>query len=396
MGIGVTGCVDKIDGNAVDRKRHDRGLDSDPALSLQRQRVGLRISVIDAADRANHAGREEQSFGKTGLTCVDMRQNPEVDGSHHCVSCPLRNRHELRYGPDMNAVPIAPTLPGDEVRAECSRWSSCWHIDNRVIPFGYQGLAMTGSVAARPVQHNVQASGTVLIGRDHDVARLCKVVLQPDRRLVTLTGVGGCGKTRLALRIASQLTGSFDDGVWLVALAPLSDPLLVPAAVASAVGVQEAPNQSVLNGLVAHLSRREVLLVLDNCEHLLHACAELVDTLLQACPRVCVMATSREPLRIAEELAWRVPPLGFPEWAVNTATPEIVKYPAVQLFVERANAVHPGFRLDRTWGSGCGDDLQSTGGHPVGDRARSGLGACARRARDPGAVGRHARAADRR
>jgi predicted ATPase len=204
---------------------------------------------------------------------------------------------------------------------------------------------MVRSPRAVPANHNLPAPGTTLIGRDQDVARLCRLLLQPDGRLVTLTGVGGCGKTRLALNVASQLVSSFKDGVWVATFAPVADPLLVPSAVASALGVHERPDRSLLDGLVAHLSRRQVLLVLDNCEHLVEACAELAATLLQACPNLRLLATSREPLQIADEVAWRVPPLAFPDSPASLADQGLGTYSAVQLFVERAVAVQSTFAL---------------------------------------------------
>src|SRR5713101_5708002 len=127
------------------------------------------------------------------------------------------------------------------------------------------------------------------------------LVLSDDGRLVTLTGVGGCGKTRLALGVASSLIGSFKDGVWLVELGALADPQLVPQAVASVFGVRERSDRLLLDALVAFLARRQVLLVLDNCEHLVKVCAELADTLVQGCPDVRMLATSRQPLQIAGE-----------------------------------------------------------------------------------------------
>jgi predicted ATPase/DNA-binding NarL/FixJ family response regulator/Tfp pilus assembly protein PilF len=204
---------------------------------------------------------------------------------------------------------------------------------------------MVRSPSTSLAHHNLPAPGTPLVGRDKDVARLCRLVLQPDRRLVTLTGVGGSGKTRLALRVASQLVGSFKDGVWLVTLAPVADPVLVPSAVASALGMHEQPDRSLLDGLVAHLSRRQVLLVLDNCEHLVEACAELAAALLQACPNLRMLATSREPLQIADEVAWRVPPLAFPDSPTSLADLDLGTYSAVQLFVERAVAAQSTFAL---------------------------------------------------
>jgi non-specific serine/threonine protein kinase len=187
------------------------------------------------------------------------------------------------------------------------------------------------------------AQATALIGRGQDIAGLCQVVLADEGRLVTLTGVGGCGKTRLALGVASALTGSFRDGVWLVALAPVADPLLVPQTVASVLGVRESSDRSLLDGLVAHLSRRELLLVLDNCEHLLTGCAELADALLQGCPRLRLLTTSREPLHISGERAWRVPSLAVPDPRAILPLDELTRFPALQLFFQRAHAVQADF-----------------------------------------------------
>src|SRR5207245_7722395 len=133
--------------------------------------------------------------------------------------------------------------------------------------------------------------GQIKVGRDREVADLRQLLLTDHGRLVTLSGVGGCGKTRLALGVASSVIGSFKDGVWLVELATLADPLLVAQAVASVLGVRERSDRSLLDALVAHLARRQLLLVLGNCEHLLHVCAELADALLHACPGVRLLTT---------------------------------------------------------------------------------------------------------
>jgi predicted ATPase len=172
---------------------------------------------------------------------------------------------------------------------------------------------------------------------------LRELVLRGEGRLVTLTGVGGCGKTRLALGVAAAVVGSFSDGAWLVPLAPLADPLLVPQAVASVLGVRERSDQSLPDALVAYLEKRQLLLVLDNCEHLLRGCAELVEALLQGCPTLRVLATSREPLRMSGERAWRVPSLAAPDPRSSLGPDELVRYPAVQLFVQRAQAVQSDF-----------------------------------------------------
>ena len=144
---------------------------------------------------------------------------------------------------------------------------------------------------------------------------------------MTLTGPGGCGKTRLALEVAADAQAQLPDGAWFVDLASLSDPALVAQAAALAVGVPIPASRSALEALVAHLATRETLIVLDNCEHLIDACAQLAEEVLRAGPGVRILATSREPLRCADEVVWRVPSLAEAE----------------RLFIERAAAARPGF-----------------------------------------------------
>jgi predicted ATPase len=132
-------------------------------------------------------------------------------------------------------------------------------------------------------------------------------------RLLTLTGAGGCGKTRLALEVARDLASSSPGGAWLVELASLLQPELVPQAVASASGVREQPYRSLVDTLVDHLREKDLLLILDNCEHLIEACAQLASSLLRSCPRLRVLATSREPLGVEGEAVWLVPSLSVPD-----------------------------------------------------------------------------------
>jgi predicted ATPase/DNA-binding CsgD family transcriptional regulator len=190
-------------------------------------------------------------------------------------------------------------------------------------------------------RHNLPANRLRLIGREQDVVAARQALLGTSGRLLTLTGAGGCGKTRLAVELATDLLPSFADGVWLIELAPLADAELVPQAAASALGIREQPGEALLVTLVRALIRREVLLVLDNCEHVIDVCARVVEQLLDECPRLRVLATSREALRITGERTWRVPSLRVPDQA---AAPEVLlRAPAVQLFVERAQATLPDF-----------------------------------------------------
>jgi NB-ARC domain len=167
------------------------------------------------------------------------------------------------------------------------------------------------------------------------------LILQAPGRLVTLTGTGGCGKTRLALELASGLISHFEHGVWVVELAAVGDPELVPQAVVSALGVREQPGEPATTTLTRTLSKRDCLLVLDNCEHVIEVCAQVVEQLLDHCPRFRVLATSREALRITGELAWRVPSLRVPDQSGGTN--DLLRSPAVRLFVERAEAALQGF-----------------------------------------------------
>jgi non-specific serine/threonine protein kinase len=186
-------------------------------------------------------------------------------------------------------------------------------------------------------RHNLPAYLTSFVGREREIEDL-KRLLTEDR-LLTLTGSAGCGKTRLCVRIASEVVRGFSGGVWLTELAPVSDPELVPQAVARAVGVQEEAGRSLLQQLVDFVDAKQLLLVLDNCEHLTAACATLVETLLKSSTGLRVLVTSREPLRVSGERVWQVPPLSFPDAARDVRLPEAARYEAVRLFVERAQCV---------------------------------------------------------
>ena len=192
--------------------------------------------------------------------------------------------------------------------------------------------------------HNLPLELTSFIGREKALAEV-RGLLDGDARMVTLCGPGGAGKTRLALAVAREMVGGFEDGVWWVELAPISDPTLVPGAVAQALDVREMPDRSLTDLLVEHLKPKKTLLVLDNCEHLVKACADLADALLRACPNLKVFATSRESLRIAGESSWMVPSLSLPEPGRQVPVEELGRYEAVRLFVERAKTVDTGFGL---------------------------------------------------
>ncbi len=192
-------------------------------------------------------------------------------------------------------------------------------------------------------RHNLPLQLTSFVGREQELGQIKQELERA--RLLTLTGVGGCGKTRLALQVAAELLERYPDGVWLVELAPLADPALLPGAIAAALGVREAPGQTILETLLGVLRDKRLLLVLDNCEHLLDACAHVADALLRRCPGVQLLATSREALGIAGEVSWRVPSLAIPTADAAVSLDALLRCDAVRLFIDRALAVQPAFQL---------------------------------------------------
>lgn len=186
---------------------------------------------------------------------------------------------------------------------------------------------------------------TSLIGRDDAVALLHQRLA--STRLVSVTGVGGCGKTRLAVHVAATVSHSFPDGAWFVDLSVVREPQLVAAAVAEALGLDDQAHNAPLRAVRTALEPRTTLLVLDSCEHVIDACAELVAEFLSSCPHLTMLITSREALGITGEVVVPLPPLAVPPPATASMPDEAHRYPAIQLFVERAHAVQPSFRLAR-------------------------------------------------
>ena len=181
------------------------------------------------------------------------------------------------------------------------------------------------------------------MGREQDLIELKRDLAMTQ--LMTLTGAGGSGKTRLALEVARGLIETYPDGVWLVELAPLSEEALVPKAVAEALQVPERPAESLSDTLADALANRQLLLLVDNCEHLIEATARLADRLLDSCPRLRILATSREALGVEGEARWLVPPLSAPEPQGTASSEELEGYESVRLFVERARRRDPSFSL---------------------------------------------------
>jgi predicted ATPase/DNA-binding CsgD family transcriptional regulator len=190
-------------------------------------------------------------------------------------------------------------------------------------------------------KHNLPSQISTFVGREHETRQVQRLL--HAARLVTLSGAGGIGKTRLALEAASRVVDDYADGVWLVELGPVGDPAFVPQAVASALGLLEERGRPLVETLERTLRSMTCLLVIDNCEHLLAATTALADRLLRACPGLQVLATSREPLGLGGETVWRVPPLGLPRGTAARRAAEAERSPAERLFFTRAAAALPGF-----------------------------------------------------
>jgi predicted ATPase/DNA-binding SARP family transcriptional activator len=213
---------------------------------------------------------------------------------------------------------------------------------------------LTGSLAAEPSEpeapvaptpgHNLPHEVTSFVGRERELGEVERLLART--RLLTLSGAGGSGKSRLARELAGRRVAAFEHGAWLVQLAPLADPELVVSEVASTLSLALPDRGSAEAALVEQLSGRRALVVLDNCEHLIDACATLAAAIMRACPGVRLLATSREPLRIEGEVAWRVPSLALPDLEQLPPPADLVRLGSVRLFAERAADAAPGFEVD--------------------------------------------------
>ena len=193
------------------------------------------------------------------------------------------------------------------------------------------------------VVHNLPFLRASFVGRDEEMSRLLSLLRTTG--ILTLVGLGGVGKTRLAVQMAQQVLGDFPDGAWLVELASLSDPAFVPRAVADAARVAEVPGRDIEEVLVERMVDKAALLILDNCEHVIEAAAGLAERLSSHCPQLVILATSREPLDIEGEVVWRVQPLSILDPRQVSSASDAAAVESVRLFVERAQLSSPGFEL---------------------------------------------------
>jgi len=206
------------------------------------------------------------------------------------------------------------------------------------------------------IPNNLPAQMTSFIGRGEELEQVKRLLISGEsmedgttdinsHRLITLTGPGGTGKTRLSLQVAGDLLNHFPDGVWLVELAQVAEPGLVAQAVAAALGLQEQPGRPLIAMLADSLRRKKLLLILDNCEHVIDASAQVASVLLPSCPALTILASSREALGIAGERAYRVRSLPLPSDGTDLSIQELADFAAIRLFVNRAKAVKTEFAL---------------------------------------------------
>ena len=318
---------------------------------LEERRAHLRELYLSLLLELGALYEERKEFGR-GIEALSrvVAQEPIHEGAHvglmrfyalsgrrrEALSQYVRLRESL-FG-ELGTEPEATTT-----RLQQEIWAGTFpHSD--LPPGGFPAQEEEAPSAAGGPRHNLPLARTSFVGRERERLEIKRFLAMT--RLLTLTGTGGCGKTRLAVEVARDLVGAYPDGVRLVDLAPLSEAELVPQVVAQALGVREQPNRPLLETLKDALRTKKMLLMVDNCEHLLEAVVGLVDALLDCCPHLRILATSRETLNTAGEVNWVVPSLTVPNSSQQAPTAEELQgYESARLFVERAHYRNPSFEL---------------------------------------------------
>jgi predicted ATPase/class 3 adenylate cyclase len=309
-------------------------------------------SAAEAAVAAQSAARSLEVDGEPLLLRMAVHSG-EVEERDHGFFGPALNRcgrlREAAHGGQVlvsaaAAALLSDPLPdrislldlGEHRLRDLSRPRRVFQLCHPELPDEFPTLRSLGGFSS-----NLPVQVTSFIGRAGESAELADAIR--DSRLVTDVGAGGCGKTRLAIQVAAGMSTEFPDGVCLIELAPLSDPELVESAVGAALGLQQQPGSGMLDALAGFLRSRELLLLVDNCEHVVEAAADLVGHLLSATPSIRVLATSREPLRVRGEAIYQLRPLAVPERGADWEG--LAGSDGVRLFADRAASANPGFRL---------------------------------------------------
>ncbi|HWE61836.1 MAG TPA: tetratricopeptide repeat protein [Chloroflexota bacterium] len=339
------------------------------AVGRREELQGLRLSVLlHAATLCEQAGASEEAerYLRTVLATDSCHEGAALDLMRLCVAAGrpaqamrIYRRLAAALREDLNLAPAAQTRALYQALVTQQR-----------------ATPPQAAPAEPAVPTNLPEPLSSFIGRRRELAAV-RALLRPRAeayspaaeavpcRLVTLTGVGGCGKTRLALRVADELLEDYPDGVWLVDLSPLGEARLVGQAVARALGLGEDPARPVLDLLKTALRHRNMLLVLDNCEHLIGTCAELAVVLLEHCPALRILATSREALRVPGERLWPVPPLSVPEAGADLPAGRLLEAESARLFMDRARVQRPDLALGDETAAAVADICRRLDGLPL-------------------------------
>jgi predicted ATPase/class 3 adenylate cyclase len=305
----------------VQRAFHSEGWPNGGSLRL---RIALHTAEAQLRDEGNY-------FGQAVNRCARLRA--VAHGGQVVLSRTARDLALDRLPEDAELADLGVHRLRDLGRPE--------HVFGLVHPDLPTGFGPLRSLET--LSNNLPGELTSFVGRRAELAQIGESLQRA--RLLTLTGAGGCGKTRLALQAAADAMDRHPEGVWWVELARLADATLMPAALLGALGLREVPGRPLLDTLVEHLYARRALVVLDNCEHLLAACAELVDALLRACASLTILATSRAPLGVPGEITWRVPSMSLPAEPAREPIEALRLSDAVSLFIDRAVQVRPNFAI---------------------------------------------------
>lgn len=298
---------------------------------------GWAIRVRMALHRGSAETRDEDFYGPTVNRCARLRAI--AHGGQVLISKAVYDAARSELPEDVLLRDM-----GHHRLKDLQESEQVYQAAHRDVPQEFPAL-----LSLNYVQHNLPVQTTSFVGRENELADIRRIL--DEHGLLTLVGTGGSGKTRLALQAAVERVDRTVDGVWIVDFASLIDPEHVPQAVVSTLGLREEPNEPVLQTLCAYLKTRTTLLVLDNCEHLLTACADLVETIVRACPKITILATSRERLAVPGEHLYTVPVLPTPPESsfVPGATPidpaSLLQYASVRLFSDRAVLQQPDFAL---------------------------------------------------
>ncbi len=338
----------------------------DPAMELAAQAAGITAAQFLAGAAGWWVERRQAQWGELHLESLEVqsaaaaragRVREAVEAAEEAIAAqPFRESAHRRLmaahaaagnrGEALRAYERCRRILADELGVDPSPATESAYLDLLGVGPATAGGGPEATASELPPPGNLPAETTSFVGRRNELAAITAHL--ESTRLLTLVGPGGVGKSRLALQVAAaSRSAGFPDGVWLVELAGLADPDLVAHQVLGVLGVAEVVGQAPASTLAEHVSTRRLLLVLDNCEHLVESCAALAGALLRAGPGLQILATSRQPLGVDGESVWVVPPLSTPDPEEVSSDADALHYEAVRLFVDRVRAAVPGFDLGR-------------------------------------------------